>query len=175
MEAWQVVLLILMIALFLYIVLLFFVLSHVLEFKSRLRYRLVTLSIVMEEKRRLLKKYKALLEQKGAEFGDEDKAALEKVNSLDLENLKYTNAKDAISTLKSATSRLAYLSQHTQNGEADPEITSFEKQIEENERSIRQGIAGYNMDVVALNYWCAIPLTDWLVFVIGIRKRESLN
>ena len=71
MKAWQVVLLIVMIALFGYIILLSFVISHGIQFHLRLRYRVVTLAVVLSEKQRLLRQIVNLFKEKSIVFSKE--------------------------------------------------------------------------------------------------------
>ena len=166
MKAWQVVLLIVMIALFGYIILLSFVISHGIQFHRRLRYRVVTLAVVLSAKQRLLRQ--------SIVFSKEDIELITKMDNLDLESLKKNSLLNAIGLLKSAQSRLAYIAQNHHEsiqGSSYPEIYAS---VEENERSIRRGIAGYNMDVVALNYWCSVPAAGWINALFGIRKRQTL-
>lgn len=174
MEAWQVVLLIVMIALFGYIILLSFVISHGIQFHRRLRYRVVTLAVVLSEKQRLLRQIVNLFKEKSIVFSKDDIELITKMDNLDLESLKKNALPDAIGLLKSAQSRLAYIAQNHHESIQDSSYPEIYASVEENERSIRRGIAGYNMDVVALNYWCSVPAAGWINALFGIRKRQTL-
>ncbi|MGN1261708.1 MAG: hypothetical protein ACI4UT_01400 [Candidatus Enteromonas sp.] len=174
MEPWQVILLIGMIAFFLYFIVLLFVAGHGIEFAHRLRVRTKALLTVMSEKRRLLLLLDDELHRFGIPFGAQDETCLSGVKTMNLTSVHYEDVKKALSMLGEAETRLAFLAHDRQEILKDPQYAEWVATLAEIDRSIRQGTSSYNMDVAALNYWVSIPLAGWVNVLFGIRKRDPI-
>ncbi|MDY2914111.1 MAG: hypothetical protein SOV58_05750 [Candidatus Enteromonas sp.] len=174
MEPWQVILLILMIAFFVYAIGLVFVAGHGLAFQKSLRIRLKALAIVMAEKQRLLKLQSDFLQEKGVAYGEGDAQTIFAIGGLDFSSLHYKDAKALLGKLGEAETRLNYLSQGVNGLSRDEDYQSLLRTIVENDHSIRRGTSAYNMDVAALNYWMSIPLLGWVNYLFGITRRDPI-
>ena len=174
MEPWQVILLIAMIAFFLFFIVLLFVAGHGIEFAHSLRVRTKALLTVMSEKRRLLLLLEDELRRFGVPFGASDEACLAGIKTMNLTSVHYKDAKKALTMLGEAETRLAFLGHDRPDILKDPEYREWVATLAEIDRSIRQGTSSYNMDVAALNYWVSIPLAGWINLLFGIRKRDPI-
>lgn len=174
MKDYQVIVLVLMIVFFLYFFVLAFVAGHGLEFRRRLRNRTKALLTLMAEKRRLLLLLDGELHHLGVAYSDADEASVAMLKSLDLPTMKYPDVKDALALLGQVETRLGFLSRDLFELEKDPQYQEWLTSLEEIDHSIRRGTSSYNMDVVALNYWVSIPLTGWINYLFGIKKRDPI-
>ncbi|MGM9814134.1 MAG: hypothetical protein ACI32C_04510 [Candidatus Enteromonas sp.] len=174
LETYQVVLLVLMIAAFLYIVVLLYVAGHGMEFAKRLRARTKALLTLMSEKRRLLLLLDGELRHYHAAYEESDEEAVSALKSLNLMEITYKEAKDTLSFIGRVETRLRFLGHDLDGFEKDPQCEEWLASLEEIDHSIRRGTSFYNMEAAALNYWVSIPMAGWINYLFGIKKRDPI-
>ena len=175
MEPYQVLLLILVLAAFVYVSLVVYVVGHMIEFSRRLRRRLRGLNLLLYERATAVLEMVDEFKKKDVPLSEEDTALFRSLRALRFDKVSEESFRQALDQIKEATSRIKYLAQN------NPEVAKgaiFQEEadlLEDLERNYRVVIGQYNMDIIAYNYWITIPLIGWIGFLLGYRKRNSLS
>ena len=175
MESYQVILLILLLAAFFYVAVLLYVLTNMREFSSRLKKRQRALMMLMNEKTDILIAICDFLVASKVEFSDEDKQIMEELRLLNFDKTGEVQVKRCAKVIHNAHVRLNYLIQNNNWLKKDLRIASFVETYEELDHNVRQSMAIYNADVAGYMYWFNIPSCKIAVWLLGYRKKETVN
>lgn len=175
MEAWQIILLIVVFVSFFYISLVVYVLTQMREFRIRLNRRRRGLSLLLYERSNILSQAIDLFAGEGMEFTPEDQACFDALKKLAFTKTDEKTLREEADLVKMTTSRIKYLAQANRWASKQKEFEEYVGLLEDLERNYRMTIGKYNMDVNAYNYWIAIPTVGWLGWLVGFRKKSLLS
>lgn len=174
MTAGQVILLLIMLAVFFYGSILLYAYFHVLEFHGRLKKRTEAISMLLNEKAEVLLALYDIFKKEGVIFTKEDDIEFALARSLSFEKPNAKLIQDAVALLKRCQSIGNFLSQNNAWATKTEEYPPLVDALRDIDNTYRQISAAYNGDVTAYNYWIKIPLCGWLPFLTGFRKQEYL-
>lgn len=175
MEAYQVLLLILVLVSFLYITLIVYVLGMMREFKNRLKRRLKGLVLLLYERTDAILSIVDLFKKEGVIFSEEETECFNALRALNFDNVSDTQFRELADKVKDATSRMKYLSQANMWATKDETYLNYIRLIDDLERNHRTLVGQYNSDVVAYNYWIKIPTVSWIGWIFGYRSKSNLS
>lgn len=175
MEAWQILLIIIAIVLFVYLAALFVILTHAFDFGARIKRRLNSLNMILFERRVIiLKLYETCLKY-GSQFDDNAIEMIETLKAYNFNKPKFEVCKSAISLQKSIQNRIFYEFQARPEMKKDPAVENSISMLDDLERNIRTSCSLFNADVQGYNYWIAVPGYHWIFFILGRKAFESIN
>ena len=174
MEAWQILLIIIAIVLFVYMAGLFIVLSYAFDFNARIRRRLNAINMILFEKRRIiLEIYNACIEN-GSTFEEKFVSSLNQFQTYEFKKPRFDDCKNAISLQKFIQSRLFYEFQLHPALKESASISSNVTMLEDLDHNIRTSCSLFNADAQGYNYWINVPGYHWFFFLIGKRNLSSI-
>lgn len=175
MEAYQIIILVALLLLFLYVGAFLLILSNSLSFSRKLRKRAQAMLILVCEKQEILLSWFELFEKETASLPEEDLHAISSLKDINLKNPSHEEWVSSLALLKEVQMRLGFLSEEMDLGASGKEKASYVSALHDLDFNYRQSSAVYNADVVAYNYWISIPGFSWLLFLFGFRKKKALN
>ena len=175
MEAYQVILLIVVLASFFYVSVLVYVFGQIREFRRRMKKKVHGLSLLLYERSDALLSMQSVLSSKGVAFSKEDAAIFEQLRKLDFQKPTDELVRQYGECIKTASARIKYAAQACHEIREDLDYARDEGLLKDLERNYRTLIGAYNADVVAYNYWISIPLLRWIGHIRRYRKRTSLS
>lgn len=175
MEAYQIIILVALLLLFVYVGAFLLILSNSLAFSRRLRKRAQAMLVLIYEKQEVLLSWFELLEKEKAPFSEEDLRLFSSVKGMNLAKPSVEEWTACLSSFKEAQMRLGFLSEEAGLDDSHEEKSSYVSALHDLDFNYRQSSAVYNADVVAYNYWISIPGFSWLLFLFGFRKKTALN
>ena len=175
MEAYQIILLILIFVAFAYLAIVIYVLGQMREFKNKIKRRLRGLNVLLVERADTLGDMQALFEKGGVAFTEAEAAACHKLLGTEfLDNEESVRA--SILVVKEATTCLRFLAQSGRYSGLEKERLRTDLDLlDDLERNFRTGCLLYNGDVSAYNYWIVIPTVAWIGYLFGHRKKELIS
>lgn len=174
MEAWQILLIIIAIVVFIYLSAIFIILTHAFDFNSRLKRRLIALNIILYEKRSLLLQLIEKSKKEGAIYPEEENSRIDALGHLSFKKVVFEETKNAISLLKSIQSRVSYIISSNEQLKNDSSVLDILNIISDLDRNIRTSCSLYNSDVQGYNYWIAVPGFHWLFFIFRKKPRSLI-
>lgn len=175
MEAWQIILLILVILVFLYLGLLVYVMSMVAHFSGRLKKRLVAISVLFSEKKGILQAIGAEFKKANLKLTLADNAAVINLDSIAASAIKEGDVIPTSAKLKEIQKRFNFIAETNSWEDSTGDYRSLTASLHDLDANYRQSIALYNSDATAYNYWIHTPLFKWLAWLFGHRSKEPLN
>ncbi len=174
-EAYQVILLILVFVAFAYLSVIVYVMGQMREFRSKIKKRLKALNILLLDRADTLGDMQALYEKGGMVFQENEARACHKLLSLEFTGTE-ENVRTAIAVVKDATTCLRFIAQSGRyHGLEKERLKSDLSLLDDLERNFRTCCLSYNADVSAYNYWITIPTVAWLGWLFGHRKKEPIS
>ncbi len=175
MEAWQILLIIIAIVLFVYVAGLFVILTRAFDFGARLKRRLNSLNMILFERRAiLLRLYETCLKH-GSQFDDKALEMIETMKAYNFSKPRFEVCKSAISLQKSIQNRIYYEFQVYPEIKDETVVESSISMLDDLERNIRTSCSLFNADVLGYNYWIAVPGYHWIFFILGRKAFDSIN
>ncbi len=175
MEPYQIILLIVLLLAFLYVAVLLYVISNVREFAKRLKWRERALMILLSEKADILAEVFQLYQNAKVEFTSEDLSAFNGVKALRFEKIGKDRVKNTMTAIHHCHSRFNFILQNNKWLQADLSLARLNDIYYEIDRNFRQSSSIYNADVAGYMYWINVPFTRIGVFLLGFRKKTTLN
>ena len=175
MEAYQVLLLILVLISFGYISVAVYGLGHMGEFRRRLWKRLRGLNLLMYKRAESLLEIVELFRSRGVTFSSEDEECFTALRKLNFDVVEEKKFRAAVDVVKSASSRLKFIAGSHPKAASGAIYAENNDLLEDLERNYRIYIGQYNMDVVGYNYWITVPTLGWLGFIFGHRAKTFLS
>ena len=175
MEAWQILLIVIAVVLFVYLSGLFIVLTYAFEFTAKIKRRLSAINVILLEKRTIIMRaYEACL-AKGVRFDDKFMDSLNQFQAYQLTKPRFEDAKNAISLQKFIQSRLFYeIQAHPELKKGDASMEQDITMLEDLDRNIRTSCSLFNADVLGYNYWINVPGFHWLFFILGRKNLTAI-
>jgi ABC-type lipoprotein release transport system permease subunit len=175
MQAWQIVLLVIVVLLFFYVGVLIYVMSMVRVFRSRLRKRLIAMSVLLSEKKEMLLAINYEFKKSKVKLDKADQKLYDQVQFLKISELKDVQIAPASQILKDAQNRLNFVAQINPWATKSEEYQTYANSIHDIDVNFRQNIVLYNSDLNGYNYWVAVPACRWFAYIFGNRKKQPLN
>ena len=175
MEPYQIILLIFIVIAFFYVSVIVYVMTQMREFRLRLKKRRRGLSLLLYERNNALSQIIEYFDEEGIAFNEEDKRCFASFWELSFEKYEEAELREEAEVVKMVTSRVKYIAQANRSVLKSEAYQSQMDLLEDLERNYRMVLGKYNMDVIAYNYWIAIPLVGWFGYLFGYRKKAPLN
>ena len=176
MEAYQVILLVIVLLAFFYIVLVAYVLGKVHEFKLHLRRRMHGLNLLLSQRAKAILAIVDEFQKSSLNLSEEQRACFDRVAHLDFSKPTETMIKESVALIKEATSRLKAIAEENPKAQESETFQYNLGLLNDLERNYRTVVGLYNADVVAFNYWISIPTVSWISrYILRHRKRALLN
>ena len=174
MEVYQIVLLILLIVGFSYFLLLFYVISHVIEFSRRLEAKLRAMNILLSEKASAIIRIGDDFLSMGAHFSEADKASLEALPQLVFDPSTYEVVCANRVAVEDAYKHISFLASTNRWATKSETYIEAKSLIDDIDKNFRQCSVLYNGDLAGYNYWLTIPGTRLFSFIFGFRKGKQV-
>ena len=97
------------------------------------------------------------------------------MNNIRLDHPNYEELIKSISSIKNVEGVLSSLSIDNQWVLVDENIGIEKDRVIDLDRNLRAGIALYNADVIAYNYWLSIPGYRLAMRLIGYKKKKVIS
>ena len=174
-EAYQIILLILVFVAFAYLAIVVYVLGQMREFKSKIKKRLKALNILLVDRADILNDMQALFDKSGVEFTESEESACHKLLANEFLTTE-ESVRSSILIVKEATTVLRFIAQSGRyKGLEKERLKADLNLVEDLERNFRTACLLLNGDVAAYNYWIAIPTVGWVGWLFGHRKKELIS
>ena len=174
MEAWQILLIIIVIVLSFYLSGFFIVLTYAFDFSARLKRRITGINVILVEKREIIVRVYERFKKEGTNFDERFEQNLEQFLKFELKRPRFEECKTAISLQKSLQSRLFYEFQTQTSLKNDPEIKGDCNMLEDLDRNIRTSCSLFNSDVAGYNYWINIFGYRWLFYLLRKKPMPAI-
>ena len=175
MEAYQIILLILVFVAFAYLAIVVYVLGQMREFKNKIKKRLKGLDVLLLERASALNDMQALYEKGGIVLTDSEIEACRGLLGVDFIP-KEEEVRKAILAVKEASTCLRFIAQSGRyTGAGQERLKTDLALLDDLERNFRTACLLYNGDVSAYNYWIKIPTVAWIGWLFGHRKKELIS
>jgi|GEM_PF-832023 len=175
MEAWQIVLLVVVILLFFYIGVLVYVFSMIRVFKTKLKQRLIAMSVLLSEKKEMLLGIRFEFVKAKVKLDKADAGLYDRVQHLTIKSLKDTEISPIEQTLKEAQNRLNFIAQTNPWATKSEEYQNAVHTLHDIDVNFRQAVVIYNSDLNGYNYWIRVPLCHAVAWLFGNHKKSPLN
>ena len=175
MEPYQIILLILLLLGFIYVSILLYVITNVRAFARRLKYREKALMILLNEKADILLQVHEIFYNVKVELTSDDKDSILALQQTSFEKTNKDWVKKNMAIVHAAHSRLAYHYQNNRWLKNDLKLEALFSTYNELDRNFRQSSSIYNADVAGYMYWLNVPFCRIGVFLLGYRKKSTLN
>ncbi len=175
MQAYQIILLIVLILAFLYFIVLFFVFSHVLEFNKRMNKKLRAMNILLSERAQLLGTIGDDFLSMKVVFSKADKEALSNLSSLKFDTSRYERVCENSAIIDNAAKHISFLASTNKWATKSEVYISSKALLDDIDKNFRQCSVLYNGDLVAYNYWITIPTTRLFVRMFGFKKGKQVS
>lgn len=165
-----------MIIVFLYVSIFLYVFSHANDFKRSIKSKSDSLSILLLEKVNSLSKIDTYFKDSGVVYSENQDLIMNDMSSLSFTNADYQILFHSINAIKKAESTLSLLSfDNPWVLEKKKELSLEKERLEDLDRNFRAGMALYNADVNAYNYWLSIPGYRLVLRILGFKKKKMLS
>lgn len=175
MKPYQVILLILMLVIFAYIAAFLYVFSHANDFRVGIKKKSDSLSILLIEKSLSLTNIDHFFKNSGVVYAESQDKIMSLIASIKLDHPNYDELVNSISLIKKGEVVIANLSFENQWVLVGNQIGEEKEKLDDLDRNFRAGMALYNADVNAYNYWLSIPGYRLAMYILGFRKKEMLS
>lgn len=175
MKPYQVILLILMLVIFAYIAAFLYVFSHANDFRVGIKKKSDSLSILLVEKSLSLTNIDHFFKNSGVVYAESQDKIMSGIASIKLDHPDYNELVNSISLIKKGEVVIANLSFENQWVLAGNQIGEEKEKLDDLDRNFRAGMALYNADVNAYNYWLSIPGYRLAMYILGFRKKKMLS
>jgi hypothetical protein len=175
MEAWQIVLLVVVILLFFYVGVLVYVFSMIRVFKSKLKQRLIAMSVLLSEKKEMLLAIHFEFVKAKVKLDKADSGLYDRVQHIAIKSLKDNEVSPIEQTLKEAQNRLNFIAQTNPWATKSDEYQNAVHALHDIDVNFRQSIVIYNSELMGYNYWIRVPLCHAVAWIFGNRKKLPLN
>lgn len=175
MQPYQVILLVLMLIVFAYIAAFLYVFSHANDFSIGIKRKSDSLSVLLTEKTLALSNIDRLFKNSGVVYSNSQDKAVAEMNNIKLDHPNYEELIKSISSIKNVEGVLSSLSIDNQWVLVDENIGIEKDRVIDLDRNLRAGIALYNADVIAYNYWLSIPGYRLAMCLIGYKKKKVIS
>jgi hypothetical protein len=144
------------------------------DFRSKLRKRLVALSVLFAEKKEMLLSLYDLYLKAKLPLSPEIKAAQKKVASLSTEPKTEEEVMAIVTTFADFQRRLALLAEEERYILHHQDYVSYTNSLKDLENNYQRIVAAYNTDLNGYEYWRKRIVYRWLTWIFGFRKRQRL-
>ncbi len=175
MKAYQIIILIALLVLFVVFSILLYVFSQAVFFRRRLKKREYSMGVLFSEKKEVLLLLDKLYREKGMVYEESDEALREKLMGISLAKCTQKEIKAARDSLKDVQSRLFFLASNNRWIQLEKEYEDLRESSSDLDVNYRQSSALYNADVNAYNYWVNIPFIHTILWIVGFRNKPILN
>lgn len=166
---------VLMIVAFLYVSIFLYVFSHANDFKRSIKSKSDSLSILLLEKVNSLSKIDAYFKNSGIVYSENQDLIMNELSSISLVDVDYNVLFHCINIIKKAESALSLLCFDHPLIAEKKEFGLEKVRLEDLDRNFRAGMALYNADVNAYNYWLSIPGYRLVLAILGFKKKKTLS
>ena len=175
MEAYQILLLILVFVSFLYLTVIVYVLGQIRQFKNRLKREIKGLNLLLYERGDTVTAIVSLFQKEGVVISEEEMTSFDAVALLKYDVATEESYRLHASKVKDATTRVRYLAQANPWATKHEDYPGYIALLDDLERNHRTLVGQYNLDLLAFNYWVNIPTLRWLARLIGMKPRSNIN
>jgi len=144
------------------------------DFRSKLRKRLVALSVLFAEKKEMLLSLYELYVKAKLPLSPEIKAAQKTVEALATEPKTEEEVMVIVTTFADFQRRLALLAEEERYILRHQDYVSYTNSLKDLENNYQRIVAAYNTDLNGYEYWRKRIAYRWLSWVFGFRKRRRL-
>lgn len=175
MEAYQIILLIVVLLAFFYLATLVYVFGEIYEFKARLRRGTNGLNLLLSQRLDTIQTIVELLKKNSVSISEDDRACFENLDQFDFSKPNEEIIRVSVAAIKEATSRLQSICQNNQEIVSGEAFQLHFGLLEDLERNYRSLIGAYNANVIGYNYWIKVPTIGFIARLFRNRPRTLLN
>jgi hypothetical protein len=157
-----------------YLFLAIYTIIVLVDFKGKLRKRLVALSVVYAEKKDVLLSLYALYQKAKLPLDNDVKLAKKDVVSLTTEAEDEEQSMAIVGALNVFQRRLSLLGEEERYIQKSPDYVSYMNSLKDLDNNYHRIVAAYNADLAGYEYWRKRLIYRWLTWLLGFRKRERL-
>jgi|LAHS01.1.fsa_nt_gb hypothetical protein len=157
-----------------YLFLAIYTIIVLVDFKGKLRKRLVALSVVYAEKKEILLSLYALYQKAKLPLDNEIKLAKKDAVSLSTEAEDEEQSMAIVNSLTVFQRRLSLLGEEERYIQQSRDYVSYMNSLKDLDNNYHRIVAAYNADLAGYEYWRKRYIYRWLTWALGFRKRDRL-